>query len=60
MHYFFKQHEENFKEWRNSGYQGIPQIGVDYLKHLGSRHFKPNLKLWNEKQWQKAQGESQS
>lgn len=58
MHYFFKQHEENFKEWRNSGYPGISQIGVDYLKHLRSRRFKPNLTLWNEKQWQKVQLEA--
>lgn len=58
MHYFFKQHEDNFKEWRNSGYQGIPQIGIDYLKNLRSRHFKPNLKLWNDKQWQKVQLEA--
>jgi len=58
MHYFFKQHEENFKEWRNSGYQGISPIGVDYLKHLRSRHFKPNLTLWNDKQWQKVQLEA--
>lgn len=61
MHYFFKQHEENFKEWRNSEYQGIPQVGVDFLKHLGSRNFKPDLKIvkfWNEKQWKKVQLEA--
>ena len=58
MHYFFKQHEENFNEWRKSGYQGMPEIGVDFLKHLGSKHFKPNLKLWNEEQWQKVQLEA--
>lgn len=58
MYYFFKQHEENFKEWRNSGYQGIPDAGVDFLKHLASRNFKPDLKIvkfWNEKQWKKVQ-----
>ena len=61
MHYFFKQHEENFKEWRNSEYQGIPQVGIDFLKHLGSRNFKPDLKIvkfWNEKQWKKVQLEA--
>ena len=61
MHYFFKQHEENFKEWRNSEYQGIPQVGVDFLKHLDSRNFKPDLKIvkfWNEKQWKKVQLEA--
>jgi len=61
MYYFFKQHEENFKEWRNSGYQGIPQGGIDFLKHLGSRNFKPDLKIvkfWNEKQWKKVQLEA--
>jgi len=61
MHYFFKQHEENFKEWRNSGYQGIPQAGVEFLKHLASQDFKPDLKIvkfWNEKQWKKVQLEA--
>ena len=61
MYYFFKQHEENFKEWRNSEYQGIPQVGIDFLKHLGSRNFKPDLKIvkfWNEKQWEKVQLEA--
>jgi len=61
MHYFFKQHEENFKEWRNSEYRGIPDAGVDFLKHLGSRNFKPDLKIvkfWNEKQWKKVQLEA--
>ena len=61
MYYFFKQHEENFKEWRNSGYQGIPDAGIDFLKHLGSRNFKPDLKIvkfWNEKQWKKVQLEA--
>jgi superfamily II DNA or RNA helicase len=61
MHYFFKQHEENFKEWRKSEYQGIPSLGVDFLKHLVSRNFKPDLKIvkfWNEKQWKKVQLEA--
>lgn len=58
MHYFFKQHEKNFKEWRKSGYQGIPEAGIDFLKHLRLRHFKPDLKLWNERQWQKVQLEA--
>jgi len=49
------------KAWRNSGYQGIPQVGVDFLKHLGSQNFKPDLKIvkfWNEKQWKKVQLEA--
>jgi len=61
MYYFFKQHEENFKEWRNSGYLGIPPLGIDFLKHLASRNFKPDLKVvkfWNEKQWRKVQLEA--
>lgn len=61
MHYYFKQHEENFKEWRNSGYDGIPDAGIDFLKHLASRNFKPDLKavkFWNEKQWKKVQLEA--
>ncbi|MDP2638837.1 MAG: DEAD/DEAH box helicase family protein, partial [Candidatus Azambacteria bacterium] len=61
MYYFFKKHEENFKEWRHSGYQGIPPLGVDFLKHLASQNFKPDLKVvkfWNEKQWKKVQLEA--
>jgi superfamily II DNA or RNA helicase len=58
MYYFFKQHELNFKEWRDSGYQGIPELGIDFLKHLSSKNFKPNLKLWNEQQWKKVQLEA--
>ncbi|MEK7665041.1 MAG: DEAD/DEAH box helicase family protein [Patescibacteria group bacterium] len=58
MYYFFKQYEENFKEWGKSGYQGIPDAGIDFLKHLGSKNFKPDLKLWNEKQWKKVQLEA--
>lgn len=58
MYYFFKQHEENFKEWRDSGYQGIPGLGIDFLKNLGSKNFEPNLKLWNDHQWKKVQLEA--
>lgn len=58
MYYFFKQHEENFKEWRDSGYKGIPELGIDFLKHLGSKNFKPDLKLWNDHQWEKVQLEA--
>ena len=55
MHYSFKQHEEKFKEWQKAGYQGIPPVGADFLKHLRSEHFKPNLPLWNQVQWKKVQ-----
>src|SRR3989338_868376 len=58
MHYSFKQHEEEFKEWRKAGYQGIPSVGADFLKHLRSEHFKSNLPLWNEAQWKKVQLEA--
>ncbi|OHA20030.1 MAG: hypothetical protein A2W65_03975 [Candidatus Taylorbacteria bacterium RIFCSPLOWO2_02_50_13] len=58
MQYFFRKHEENFKEWRNAGYQGIPPFGAEFLKHLRSRHFKPKLALWNEEQWKKVQLEA--
>lgn len=58
MRYFFKKHEEHFKEWRNAEYAGIPPLGVEFLKHLRSRHFKPKLKLWNEEQWRKVQLEA--
>ncbi len=57
MQYFFKQHEENFKQWRKN-YEGIPDSGVAFLKHLNSSSFKPNLELWNEKQWKKIQIEA--
>lgn len=58
MHYFFKQHEENFEEWRKLGYQGIPDEGIAFLKNLASKNFKPDIKLWNDKQWRKVQLEA--
>ena len=58
MRYFFKTHEENFREWRKSGFPGIPDAGVEFLKHLRSKHFRPALDLWNEKQWLKIQVEA--
>ncbi|MFH1656164.1 MAG: DEAD/DEAH box helicase family protein [Candidatus Nealsonbacteria bacterium] len=58
MYYFFKQHEQNFKDWRKSGYKGIPEEGIVFLKHLDSNNFKPEVKLWNEKQWKKVQLEA--
>ncbi|MBI1982251.1 MAG: DEAD/DEAH box helicase family protein [Candidatus Levybacteria bacterium] len=57
MQYFFKQHEANFKEWRKA-YDGIPDAGVAFLKHLNSSQFKPDIELWNEKQWKKIQVEA--
>lgn len=57
MQYFFKQHEANFKEWRRN-YDGIPDSAVAFLKHLHSSQFKPELELWNEKQWKKIQVEA--
>lgn len=57
MQYFFKPHEKNFREWRKS-YEGIPETGVAFLNHINSRHFKPDLELWNEKQWKKVQVEA--
>ncbi len=58
MYYFFKQHEENFKDWKKSGYQGIPDDGIVFLKNLASENFKPKVKLWNDKQWRKVQLEA--
>ncbi|MEK7140606.1 MAG: DEAD/DEAH box helicase family protein, partial [Patescibacteria group bacterium] len=58
MHYFFKPHEENFREWRSAGYQGIPENGILFLNHLKSSHFKPKVKLWNQNQWEKVQLEA--
>ena len=57
MQYFFKSHEANFKEWRKN-YEGIPNSGIAFLRHINSQHFKPNLELWNEKQWKKVQIEA--
>ncbi|MDI6733591.1 MAG: DEAD/DEAH box helicase family protein [Planctomycetota bacterium] len=51
MHYFFKQHEANFKEWIKSGFQGVPETGIAFLKHLVSPQFKPRMELFSEKQW---------
>jgi type III restriction enzyme len=58
MHYFFKPHEENFREWRKGGYVGIPESGVVFLSYLRSPQFKPMLKLWNQRQWEKVQLEA--
>jgi len=57
MQYFFKQHEKNFREWRKT-YDGISEAGKTFLKHINSSQFKPNLELWNEKQWKKVQVEA--
>lgn len=51
MHYSFKPHEENFKDWVKSGFVGIPEPGIAFLKHLSSFHFKPKMELFSEKQW---------
>lgn len=51
MQYFFKPHEENFKEWVKSGFVEIPDTGIAFLKHLSSSHFKPKMELFSEKQW---------
>lgn len=58
MHYAFKQHEANFKEWRQAGYEGIPEAGKHFLEHIRSKYFKPNVPLWNPKQWEKIQLEA--
>lgn len=58
MQYFFKEHEENFKEWRKAGYPGIPDNAVVFLRHINSPSFKPTLELFNEKQWKKIQIEA--
>ncbi|MGC8666551.1 MAG: DEAD/DEAH box helicase [Chthonomonadales bacterium] len=58
MHYSFKPHEANFREWRKGGYVGIPESGIAFLKNLRSPQFKPKLKLWNQRQWEKVQLEA--
>lgn len=47
MHYSFKLHEENFKDWVKSGFVGIPEPGIAYLKNLTSPHLKTKIKLFN-------------
>src|SRR3989338_4311157 len=59
MQYFFRKHEENFKEWRNAGYQGITPFGAEFLKHLRSRHFKQMLFTGYAILFQKTRGEFQ-
>ncbi|MEW6615353.1 MAG: hypothetical protein AB1401_07805 [Thermodesulfobacteriota bacterium] len=51
MHYSFKPHEENFKDWIKSGFMGISEPGIAFLRHLSSSHFKPKMELFSEKQW---------
>ena len=51
MHYFFRPHEENFREWINSKFEGIPEAGQAFLKHISSKHFKPTIPLFSEVQW---------
>ena len=43
MHYAFAQHESNFKDWRTSGFPGIPERGRDFLLHLTAPDFSPPL-----------------
>lgn len=58
MYYFFKPHEQNFQDWRQAGYDGVPEAGQEFLRNLRSKHFRPKLKLWNQKQWEKVQVEA--
>jgi superfamily II DNA or RNA helicase len=51
MHYFFKPYEVNFKEWVKSGFIGMPEAGIDFLKRISSPSFKPNIELFSDKQW---------
>jgi hypothetical protein len=51
MYYFFKPHEENFREWMRSGFIGVPEVGIAFLRYLSSPHFKPKMELFSEKQW---------
>ncbi len=34
-----------------SGFDGIPETGIAFLKHLSSPHFKPKMELFSKKQW---------
>jgi len=46
----FKPHEQNFKEWIKSKFEGMPEAGIVFLKSLSSLHFKPKIKIFIEKQ----------
>lgn len=39
MNYAFAPHEANFRDWCNSGFQGIPEKGRDFLKNLSAPTF---------------------
>lgn len=51
MYYSFKPHEENFKEWTRTGFIGVHETGIAFLKYLSSPQFKPQMELFSERQW---------
>jgi len=51
MYYFFKSHEANFREWVKTEFQGIPEKGIAFSRHISSSLFKPKMELFSEKQW---------
>lgn len=44
MIYVFKPHEENYKQWCAGDFEGVPDIGREFLRNLESPNFAP--KLW--------------
>ncbi len=44
MNYAFAAHEANFRDWRGGGFDGVPERGKDFLRHLTGPDFTP--KLW--------------
>jgi type III restriction enzyme len=43
MQYAFGAHEQNFRDWRQSGYPGVPEKGRDFLRHINAPDFAPPL-----------------
>ncbi len=43
MQYAFGAHEANFREWRQSGFPGIPYRGREFLRNMESAAFDPPL-----------------
>jgi len=43
MYYSYRPHEDNFSQWCQDGYPGIPERGRDFLKNIDSSNFTPRL-----------------
>jgi len=43
VYYAFRSHEENFSQWCQDGYPGIPEAGREFVGNIDSPNFKPRL-----------------